>query len=73
MKVLVSDSLSNEGLEILKEHFTVDVSTGLSEDELVKKIKDYDALVIRSGTQVTPEDYRGCRQPESYRESRSRS
>ena len=53
MKVLVSDSLSNEGLEILKEHFTVDVSTGLSEDELVKIIKDYDALVIRSGTQVT--------------------
>ncbi|RXA21418.1 phosphoglycerate dehydrogenase [Methanosarcina sp. MSH10X1] len=53
MKVLVSDSLSNEGLEILKEHFMVDVSTGLSEDELVKKIKDYDALVIRSGTQVT--------------------
>lgn len=54
MKVLVSDSLSNEGLEILKEHFTVDVSTGLSEEELVKKIKDYDALVIRSGTHVTP-------------------
>jgi len=53
MKVLVSDSLSNEGLEILKEHFTVDVSTGLSEEELVKKIKDYDALVIRSGTHVT--------------------
>ncbi|MGA9187240.1 MAG: phosphoglycerate dehydrogenase [Methanosarcina sp.] len=53
MKVLVSDSLSNEGLEILKEHFTVDVSTGLSEDELVKMITDYDALVIRSGTQVT--------------------
>ncbi len=53
MKVLVSDPLSNEGLEILKEHFTVDVSTGLSEEELVKIIKDYDALVIRSGTQVT--------------------
>jgi D-3-phosphoglycerate dehydrogenase / 2-oxoglutarate reductase len=53
MKVLVSDPLSNEGLEILREHFTVDVSTGLSEDELVKIIKDYDALVIRSGIQVT--------------------
>ena len=53
MKVLVSDSLSNEGLEILKEHFNVDVCTGLSEDELVEKIKSYDALVIRSGTQVT--------------------
>lgn len=53
MKVLVSDPLSNEGLEILKEHFTVDVITGLSEDELSKIIKDYDALVIRSGTTVT--------------------
>ncbi len=53
MKVLVSDSLSSEGLDILKEHFTVEVSTGLSEDELVEKIKDFDALVIRSGTQVT--------------------
>ena len=53
MKVLVSDSLSNEGLEILKENFNVDVCTGLSEDELVEKIRAYDALVIRSGTQVT--------------------
>ena len=53
MKVLVSDSLSEEGITKLQEHFTVDVSTGLSEDELVEKIKDYDALLIRSGTQVT--------------------
>jgi D-3-phosphoglycerate dehydrogenase len=53
MRILVSDSLSNEGLDILKEHFTVDIHTGLSEDELVDKIKQYDALVIRSGTQVT--------------------
>lgn len=53
MKVLVSDSLSSEGVKILEQHFTVDVSTGLSEDELVEKIKDFDALVVRSGTQVT--------------------
>jgi D-3-phosphoglycerate dehydrogenase len=53
MKVLVSDSLSEEGITKLQEHFTVDVSTGLSEDELVEKIRDYDALLIRSGTQVT--------------------
>lgn len=53
MKVLVSDSLSPEGVEILKKHFTVDVSTGLSEDELVEKIGDFDALVVRSGTKVT--------------------
>ena len=58
MKVLVSDSLSNEGLEILKENFNVDVCTGLSEDELVAKIGAYDALVIRSGTQVLRESSR---------------
>ena len=53
MKVLVSDPLSEEGTSKLEEHFTVDISTGLSEDELIEKIKDADALVIRSGTQVT--------------------
>ncbi len=54
MKVLVSDSLSEEGISKLKEHFDVEVSTGLSEDELVEKIGEFHALVIRSGTQVTP-------------------
>ena len=53
MKVLVSDPLSEEGTSKLQEHFTVDISIGLSEDELIEKIKDADALVIRSGTQVT--------------------
>ncbi|WP_407356867.1 phosphoglycerate dehydrogenase [Methanolobus sp. WCC5] len=53
MKVLVSDPLSEQGLTILQQHFTVDVLKGLSEEELVEKIPEYDALVIRSGTQVT--------------------
>ncbi|MDG6243775.1 MAG: phosphoglycerate dehydrogenase [Methanolobus sp.] len=53
MKVLVSDPLSEQGLTILQQHFTVDVLTGLSEEELAEKINEYDALVIRSGTQVT--------------------
>ncbi len=53
MKVLVSDPLSEQGLTLLKEHFTVDLFTGLSEDDLIEKMPEYDALVIRSGTQVT--------------------
>ena len=54
MKILVSDSLSEEGVAILKNSgFEVIVNTGLSEDQLVEIIKDIDALVIRSGTQVT--------------------
>jgi D-3-phosphoglycerate dehydrogenase len=53
MRILVSDPLSEQGLAILSQQFTVDVLTKLSEEELIEKIPDYDALVIRSGTQVT--------------------
>lgn len=52
-KVLVSDKLAQEGVDILKQVAEVDVKTGLPEDELCKIIGEYDALVIRSGTQVT--------------------
>lgn len=52
-KILVSDKLAQEGVDILKQVGEVDINTGLSEDELCKIIGDYDALVIRSGTQVT--------------------
>lgn len=52
-RVLVSDKLAKEGIEILKKVAEVDVITGLPEDELCQTIGDYDALVIRSGTTVT--------------------
>ncbi len=54
VKILVSDPLDAEGLEILKKSgFPVDEVSGLTEDELCEKIVDYDALIIRSGTKVT--------------------
>lgn len=52
-KVLVSDKLAQEGVDILRKVAEVDVNTGLSEDELCNIIGGYDGLVIRSGTQVT--------------------
>jgi len=55
MRVLVTDSLAEEGVRRLESGAEVDVMTNLSPEELVKKIKDYDALVIRSGTKVTAE------------------
>jgi len=56
MKILVSDPLSKAGIDILnKEKFTVDEKSKLSPQELKKIIKDYDALIIRSGTKVTAE------------------
>lgn len=53
-KVLISDKLSPRSAEIFKEKgVEVDVKTGLSEDELLKIIGDYDGLAIRSATKVT--------------------
>ncbi|MFH1655364.1 MAG: phosphoglycerate dehydrogenase [Candidatus Omnitrophota bacterium] len=54
MKVLVSDKLSQEGLKILEKEkeIQVDVKTGLDPEELKKIIKNYDAIIIRSGTKL---------------------
>jgi len=51
-RVLVSDPLAEEGLAILRAAVDVDVRTDLKEDELCKIIGDYDALLVRSGTDV---------------------
>ncbi|MBI5701824.1 phosphoglycerate dehydrogenase [Candidatus Saganbacteria bacterium] len=55
MKVLASDKISEIGLKMLKDAgIDADMKTGLPEDELVKIIPEYDALVVRSDTKVTP-------------------
>lgn len=53
-KVLVSDPISDAGLTILKEdpNVEVTVSTDLTPEQLQATIKSYDALVVRSQTQV---------------------
>lgn len=54
MKVLVTDNLSQKGIEILeKANFNVVVRNALTAEELREEIKDCDALVIRSATKVT--------------------
>lgn len=55
LKVLVADPISDEGVAVLRngEGLHVDVQPGLSESELVSVIGGYDALIVRSGTQVT--------------------
>jgi D-3-phosphoglycerate dehydrogenase len=55
LKVLVSDKLSDAGLEILRGFpgLEVDYKPGLKEDELREIIGTFDGLVIRSGSKVT--------------------
>ncbi len=53
MKVLVADSIGEEGVAILRNCAEVDIKTGLKTEELLSIIGNYDALVVRSQTQVT--------------------
>lgn len=55
-KVLISEKLADEGVEILKNRgFEVDVILDLSPEELVATIPVYSALIVRSATDVTRE------------------
>ena len=56
-RVLVSDPVSEKGVQALKEAdgIEVDVNTGLAPEQLLKIIGDYHGLVVRSQTKVTPE------------------
>jgi D-3-phosphoglycerate dehydrogenase len=53
-KILISDKLGAAGLERLDQMMdtTYDMILNLSPDELLAKIPEYDALIVRSGTQV---------------------
>lgn len=52
-RVLVPEKLSPDGLALLRTTLDVDEKKGLSSDELLGIIGQYDALLIRSETQVT--------------------
>jgi D-3-phosphoglycerate dehydrogenase / 2-oxoglutarate reductase len=55
VRVLVTEKLSDAGLELLGERFRVDVREDLARGDLAAEIAPYDALVIRSATRVTAE------------------
>ncbi len=52
-RVLVKEKIADAGVDLLREHFDVDVRTDMSEEELPGAIADYDAIVIRSATKLT--------------------
>lgn len=55
MKILIADSLSSKGIDILRreDNTEVDINTSLSHRELVECIGQYDAVIVRSGTDIT--------------------
>jgi len=52
-KVLIADQLSPAAVAIFKDRgVEADTKTGLSKDELLKIIGEYDGLAVRSATKV---------------------
>jgi len=55
-RVLIADKLSPAAVAIFKERgVAADVKTGLSKDELLAIVADYDGIAIRSSTRITGE------------------
>ena len=53
MKVLVTDPIAPEGIEILRQYTEVDIRQALTPEQLQSIIGNYDALIVRSQTEVT--------------------
>ena len=54
MKVIVTDEVAQEGLELLKQdpRVEMDIRLGLKKEELLNLIGDYEVIITRSGTTV---------------------
>ena len=52
-KVLLTDGLEENGQSILRESAEVTDRSGISADELLKVVGEYDALIVRGRTKVT--------------------
>ena len=56
MKILVTERIADEGIQFLREKgFETDLKLGLSHEEILKIIPEYDSIIVRSVTQVNKE------------------
>ncbi|KAI5018067.1 hypothetical protein ZWY2020_042955 [Hordeum vulgare] len=53
--VLVAEKLGEAGLDVLRQFADVECAYGMSPAELLAKVAQFDALIVRSGTKVTRE------------------
>lgn len=53
MKILITDPVPDEGIDILRSTAEVDIKTGLKPEEIKAIIGNYEALLVRSQTRVT--------------------
>ncbi len=62
MKILVADSIAQEGIDTLKKFHDVDVKATISPEDLVCIVGEYEALMVRSRIKITaPIIEAGCK------------
>ena len=61
-KILVTDGLEESGQAILRASAQVEDHNGISADELLQKVGDYDSLIVRGRTKVTPAVFAAAKQ-----------
>ncbi len=55
LKVLVKENIGDSGVELLREHFDVDLGFDWSDEQLAQRIGEYHGILIRSATKLTAE------------------
>ncbi len=55
LKVLVKENIGDSGVELLREHFDVDLGFDWSDEQLAQRIGEYHGILIRSATKLTSE------------------
>jgi D-3-phosphoglycerate dehydrogenase / 2-oxoglutarate reductase len=53
--VLVAENIGRSGIELLEEHFDVEVANGWSREQLAERIGEFDGILIRSATKLDAE------------------
>ena len=52
-RVLVKEKIGDSGVELLQQHFDVDLGVDWDDTQLVERIGEYDGILIRSATKMT--------------------
>jgi D-3-phosphoglycerate dehydrogenase len=55
LKVLVKEKIGDSGIDLLREHFDVDLGVDWTDEQLAERIGDYEGILIRSATKLTAE------------------
>ncbi len=55
LKVLVKENIGDSGVQLLREHFDVDLGFDWSDEQLAERIGEYHGILIRSATKLTAE------------------